>query len=55
MIIVWKNWMTNLVDKFNWNNQVYKLGVKFGEIIRLHKLVEIWVDNLVTKLGEQFS
>ena len=32
-----------------------KLGVKFVEIIRLLNLVAKWMDNLVTKLGEQFS
>ena len=55
MTIVWKNWMTNLVYKFNWNNQAHKLGVRFGEIIGLKNLVEYWVDNLVTKLGVQLS
>ena len=51
--------MTNFVDKFYgkivWNNQVQKLGIKFSEIIGLTNLVEKLVDNLVTKLGEQFS
>ena len=51
--------MTYLLDKFNgiffWNNQAHKFGVKFSEIIGLTNLVEKLVDNLVTKLDEQFS
>ena len=46
--------MTNLVDKFNgnscWNNQVHKLGVKFGEIIGFKNIVEKWVDKLAEKI-----
>ena len=42
--------MTNLSDKLN-----VKLGVKFVEKIGLENLVEKWVDNLGTKLSEQFS
>ena len=47
--------MTNLGDNiivnFFWNN----LGVHFLEIVGLINLVEKWVDNIVTKLSEQFS
>ena len=32
-----------------------KFGLKFSEKIGLTNLVEKLVDNLVTKLGEQFS
>ena len=55
LTIVWKNWMTNLGDKFNVNIFWNKLGVKFVEIIGLINLLEKGVDNLVTKLSEQFS
>ena len=54
MIIVWKNWMMNLVDKFNGNSQVHKLGVRFGAIIGFKTIVEKWLDNLMTRLGEKF-
>ena len=47
--------MTTLVNKFNGNNQAHKLGVQFSEIIGLINLVGKWLDNLVTKLSEQFS
>ena len=49
----------DLVDKLNgtffWNNQAHKFGVIFSEIIGLTNFVEKLVDNLVTKLGEQFG
>ena len=47
--------MTNLGDKFNVKISWNKFDVKFVEIIGLTNLVKKLVDNLVTKLSEQFS
>ena len=45
--------MQTFNGKICWNNQVCKLGVKFGEIICLNNLMEKLVDNLVYNLVEQ--
>ena len=47
--------MTNLSDKVNLTFVWNQFGVKFVEIIGLINLFEKWVNNLVTKLSEQFS
>ena len=60
--MVWNNYIDNLFEKLDdqfgeqnqWeiclNNQVHKLGVKFGDIIRLKNIVERWVDNLAEQI-----
>ena len=61
--MVWNNWIDNLLGKLDdqfgeqnlWeiclNNQMHKLGVRFGEIIGLKNIVEKWVDNLAEKIS----
>ena len=47
--------LTIFFVKFHGYNKAHKLEVNLGEKVRLKKIVEKWVDNLVIKLGEQFG
>ena len=50
-----KNIGNNCVGKVVCKSRLKNQVDKFIEIIGLMNLVEKWVDNVVTKLGEQFS